>query len=75
MGRYNGKSCRLMSMMSLTVTFFFVELSVGVIANSLALLADSFHMLSDVVALIVGFMSVQVCTKFINKLYSYIIAF
>lgn len=60
MGRYNGKACRLVVMMSMTLTFFVVELVVGHISNSLALIADSFHMLSDVVALIVGFMSVKV---------------
>ena len=60
MGKYSGKTCRLLSMLSMTATFFLVEIIVGYITNSVALVADSFHMLSDVVALIVGFSSVRV---------------
>ncbi|XP_064634668.1 proton-coupled zinc antiporter SLC30A1-like [Lineus longissimus] len=60
MGRYSGKTCRLLSMLALTGSFFVVEITVGYISNSIALVADSFHMLSDVVALIVGFASVRV---------------
>lgn len=47
-------------MLSMTASFFLVEIIVGYITNSIALVADSFHMLSDVVALIVGFASVRV---------------
>lgn len=60
MGKYSGKTCRLLSMLSMTATFFLVEIIVGYITNSVALVADSFHMLSDVVALIVGFSSVRI---------------
>ena len=62
MGRYTGKTCRLLTMLSMTGSFFLVEIIVGYITNSIALVADSFHMLSDVVALIVGFASVRVST-------------
>lgn len=63
--RYSGKTCRLLSMLTLTSFFFLVEIVVGYLTNSLALVADSFHMLSDVVALVVGFASVRVSkTKF-----------
>ena len=55
MGRYSGKTCRLLFMLALTLSFFLVEIVVGYVTNSIALVADSFHMLSDVVALIVGF--------------------
>lgn len=37
-----------------TSLFFFVELVVGYMSNSNALIADSFHMLSDVISLTVG---------------------
>ena len=47
-------------MFSLTTTFFLVEIVVGYATNSMALVADSFHMLSDVVALIVAFLAVRV---------------
>lgn len=65
MGRWTGKACRLISMLSLTFSFFLVELVVGYATGSLALVADSFHMLSDVVALIVGLLSVRVSCFFI----------
>lgn len=47
-------------MLGMTASFFLVEIIVGYITNSIALVADSFHMFSDVVALIVGFASVRV---------------
>lgn len=63
MGRYTGKKCRLLSMFTLTTTFFFVEIIVGYVTNSVALVADSFHMLSDVIALVIAFLSVQMSPK------------
>lgn len=60
MGKWTGKKCRLLSMLWLTTFFFFVEIVVGYITNSMALVADSFHMLSDVAALVVAFVSVRV---------------
>lgn len=47
-------------MFAMTASFFLVELVVGYITNSMALVADSFHMLSDVLALIIAFLSVKV---------------
>ena len=47
------------SMMLMTGSFFLVEIIVGYMANSMALVADSFHMLSDVVSLIVGFLALR----------------
>lgn len=44
-------------MMFLTSTFFLVEIIVGYLTNSMALVADSFHMLSDVASLLVGFLA------------------
>ncbi|XP_037967891.1 zinc transporter 1 isoform X2 [Plutella xylostella] len=63
MGRFTGKKCRLLSMLWLTGSFFIVELLVGYITNSMALVADSFHMLSDVAALVVAFLSVKMSPK------------
>ncbi|XP_015599346.1 zinc transporter 1 [Cephus cinctus] len=63
MGRYTGKKCRLLTMLWLTSFFFLVELIVGYVTNSMALIADSFHMLSDVVALIIAFLSVKMSPK------------
>ena len=60
MSRYSGKRCRIASMFSLTTVFFLVEIIVGYVTNSMALVADSFHMLSDIVALIIAFLSIKV---------------
>lgn len=60
MGRYTGKKCRLITMFGMTFGFFLVELIVGYLTNSMALVADSFHMLSDVASIIIAFLSVKV---------------
>lgn len=60
MGKFSGKKCRLLSVMILTVFFFFVEIIVGYVTNSMALVADSFHMLGDIAALLISFMSIKV---------------
>lgn len=65
--RYTGKKCRLISMFSLTVAFFFVEIVVGYLTNSMALVADSFHMLSDIAALVIAFLSVRMAPKSWSK--------
>ncbi|KAM5302023.1 calcium/manganese antiporter SLC30A10 isoform 1-T1 [Glossophaga mutica] len=54
MGRYSGKTCRLIFMLVLTVLFFVAELVSGYLGNSIALLSDSFNMLSDLISLCVG---------------------
>ncbi|KAK3516829.1 hypothetical protein QTP70_023706 [Hemibagrus guttatus] len=50
---------RLMCMLSLTFSFFVVEVVVSRLTASLAMLSDSFHMLSDVMALIVALVAVR----------------
>ena len=54
-----GPSGKLVSMMVLTTSYMMVELVVGNITNSMALVADSFHMFSDVVALVIALISVR----------------
>lgn len=68
MGKYTGKKCRLLSMMWLTIFFFFVEIVVGYVTNSMALVADSFHMLGDIAALIISFLSIKVS---LNVIFSF----
>ena len=46
-------------MLGMTGSFMLVELIVGNWTNSMALVADSFHMLSDVIALIIAYVSVR----------------
>ncbi|KAG2468569.1 ZNT10 protein, partial [Polypterus senegalus] len=54
MGRYNGKTCRLIFMLVITALFFLAELVSGYLGNSIALVSDSFNMLSDLISLCVG---------------------
>ena len=46
-------------MIFLTGSFFFVELVWGMMIGSLALVADAMHMLSDLIALCIGFFAVR----------------
>ncbi|XP_016351588.1 zinc transporter 1-like isoform X1 [Sinocyclocheilus anshuiensis] len=50
---------RLLCMLSLTFGYFIVEVVVSRITSSLAMLSDSFHMLSDVIALVVALVAVR----------------
>jgi len=57
---HKTKTCRMVTMLCLTFSFFLAEIVFGYVTNSLALIGDSYHMLSDVIALIVGFASLRV---------------
>lgn len=54
---------RLLCMLLLTFGFFVVEVVVSRITASLAMLSDSFHMLSDVIALLVALIAVRFAEK------------
>jgi len=58
-----GSKPRLLGMLSMTASFMLVELIVGNLTNSMALVADSFHMLSDVVALVIAYVSITMSPK------------
>jgi zinc transporter 1 len=60
---YQTKTFRLLAMLSLTFTYFVVELVVGNITKSVALVADSFHMLSDVISLVIGIVAVRIVKR------------
>jgi len=66
-GKFSGKKCRLVSMFALTSAFFVVEIVTGYVTNSMALVADSFHMLSDIAALVIAFISVRMAPKSWSK--------
>ena len=53
-----GQQARILMMMTMNFTYFLVELIVGSLGNSTTLVADSFHMLSDVAALVIAFIAV-----------------
>ena len=57
------KTCRLLVMLSLTFGYFVVELVVGNITNSVALVADAFHMLSDVISLVIAIVAVRIAKR------------
>jgi len=50
---------RLWLMLALSTTYFLTELIVGIVSNSMALAADAFHMLSDVLAMAVGIIAIR----------------
>lgn len=54
---------RLLCMLSMTFGFFIVEVVVSRMTASLSMLSDSFHMLSDVIALIVALVAVRFAEK------------
>lgn len=51
---------RMIIMLTMTFAFFVIEIVFGYISHSMALIADSFHMLSDVMALSVAFACLKV---------------
>jgi len=57
---YKYKEQRVLVMVgTLTLIFCVAEIVFGIMVNSLALVSDAFHMLSDVLSLIVAFISIQ----------------
>ncbi|CAF3131697.1 unnamed protein product [Rotaria socialis] len=58
-----SKTCRLGTVLALTIGFFFVELICGYILHSVAIFADAIHMLSDSGALIIAMVSVRISKR------------
>ncbi|KAG8971980.1 hypothetical protein FRB90_010344, partial [Tulasnella sp. 427] len=54
-----GRSTKITILLVIDLAFFFVELIVGYAVGSLALVADSFHMLNDVMSLIVALYAIK----------------
>jgi zinc transporter 1 len=65
------KSQRIGILLGIDSVFFLVELIVGYAVHSLALVADSFHMLNDVLSLCVGLWAVRVANTGSSKMYTY----
>jgi Co/Zn/Cd efflux system component len=57
---FKSNMTRLIIMMVMVFVVFGVELGVGIAANSLALLSDAFHMLSDFMGLIIASVAMTV---------------
>ncbi|KAF7505401.1 hypothetical protein GJ744_000947 [Endocarpon pusillum] len=67
-----SKSNRIIILLVIDSAFFLLELVVGYAVHSLALVADSFHMLNDVLSLCVGLWAVKVAhNKSSSAMYTY----
>ncbi|XP_051470737.1 zinc transporter 10-like [Apus apus] len=59
MGRYTGRSSRLVLMCVVSLVLFAVEISVAYVGNSLSLASDAFAVLSHLVSMIIGLFGVR----------------
>ncbi|KAL8285369.1 hypothetical protein RB597_002447 [Gaeumannomyces tritici] len=66
-----SKATRISIMLAIDLAFFFLELGTGIYVGSLALMADAFHMLNDVISLIIGLWAVRVSQNKSTDKFSY----
>ncbi|EJF67023.1 cation efflux protein [Dichomitus squalens LYAD-421 SS1] len=67
-----SREARIVLLLVIDVFFFFTELIVGYAVGSLALVADSFHMLNDVLSLVVALYAIKLTKQtHIDSRYSY----
>ncbi|NXO57283.1 ZNT10 protein, partial [Aramus guarauna] len=59
MGRYSGRSSRLIVMCVVSLVLFVVEISIAYVGNSLSLASDAFAVLSHLISMIVGLFGVR----------------
>lgn len=59
----HGKQIRIISLLALDTVFFLLEITIGYMSHSLALIADSFHMLNDIFSLLVALWAVKVAKE------------
>ncbi|KAJ1157678.1 hypothetical protein NDU88_010382 [Pleurodeles waltl] len=59
MGRYTGRSGRLVLMCFVSAILFVVEMAVGYIGNSLSLASDAFAVLSHLISMVIGLVGVR----------------
>ncbi|NXC14951.1 ZNT10 protein, partial [Corythaeola cristata] len=59
MGRYSGRSSRLIFMCVVSLVLFGVEISVAYVGNSLSLASDAFAVLSHLISMIIGLFGVR----------------
>jgi len=65
------KSTKISIMLAIDVVFFIVELGTGFWVHSLALMADAFHMLNDIISLVIGLWAVKASKNPSTDRYSY----
>ncbi|KAF2754099.1 cation efflux protein [Pseudovirgaria hyperparasitica] len=66
-----SKSTRMQILLAIDVAFFLLEIIVGYAVHSLALVADSFHMLNDILTLVVGLWAVKAAQKDRSSSFTY----
>ncbi|KAG1864124.1 cation efflux protein [Suillus subalutaceus] len=67
-----SRSGRITLLLIIDIIFFFIELIAGYAVGSLALVADSFHMLNDVISLVVALYAIKLSQQSANdSRYSY----
>ncbi|KAI0410060.1 cation efflux protein [Xylaria palmicola] len=66
-----SKTTRISIMLAIDIAFFLVELISGFMVHSLALMADAFHMLNDIISLIIGLWAVRVASRATTNRFSY----
>ena len=54
---------RFIAMIFFTSVLFILKIVIGHLSNSVALIADSFHMLTDFVALVIGFIALRIANR------------
>ncbi|NXQ10010.1 ZNT10 protein, partial [Peucedramus taeniatus] len=59
MGRYSGRSSRLILMCVVSLAVFIIEISVAYVGNSLSLASDAFAVLSHLISMIIGLVGVR----------------
>lgn len=61
-----SKEAKIVTMLILVICYFFVEMFVGYLYNSLALVADACHMLSDGLCLVVALVAIKISKRSID---------
>ncbi|KAI4237716.1 MAG: hypothetical protein LQ349_001643 [Xanthoria aureola] len=58
-----SKSSRLLAIIAISFAFFLAEISVGFSTHSLALIADSFHYMSDLIGFVVALVALKISER------------
>ncbi|CED82790.1 Zn2 transporter ZNT1 and related Cd2 /Zn2 transporters (cation diffusion facilitator superfamily) [Phaffia rhodozyma] len=66
-----SREARIITLLVIDTTFFFIEIIGGYAVGSIALIADSFHMLNDIISLVVALYAIKLATTSSSAKYSY----
>ncbi|KAI5859659.1 cation efflux protein [Durotheca rogersii] len=66
-----SKTTRISVMLAIDIAFFLLELITGIMVHSLALTADAFHMLNDIISLVIGLWAVTIAKRANTNKFSY----